>query len=97
MPIKTNQEDNSTPPGFAVIVHHRPHQLVGTLACQSVKAKLCRLQLLAHAYQQPASDIKVHHHQQITSTKPAQSDAAHESAVKIITHKYRKEEKDAYM
>jgi len=98
MPIKINQEDNRTPPGFAILVHHRPHQLVATLACQSVRAKLYRLQLLAHAYQQPASDVKVHHQPPTCkSTKPAQPNAAHVLAVNIITHNYGKEEKDAYM
>ncbi len=58
---------------FAVVVHHRPHQLIATLARQSVRAKLYRPQLLAHAYQQPTSDVQVHHQQPAcTSTKPAQ-------------------------
>jgi len=56
------QKQTRTSPGFAVIMHHRPHQLFGSLACKSVKAKLCRLQLLADALQQPTSDVKVHHH-----------------------------------
>jgi len=98
MPIQTNQEDNRTPPGFAVVVHYRPHQLIAMLACQSVWAKLYTLQLLAHAYQQPASDVKVHHQlPTCTSTKPEQPNAAHVMAVNIIIHNYGTEEKDAYI
>jgi hypothetical protein len=68
-----HQEDNMTPPGFAAaVVHHTPHQLLAMLACQRERAKLCRLQLLTHACQQPASDVQVHHQQPAsTSTKPA--------------------------
>ena len=67
-----HQEDNRTPPGFASIAHHRPHQLFARLVRQSVNAKLYRLQLLAHAYQQPANDVQVHHQQPAcTSSKPA--------------------------
>ena len=50
-----------TPPGFVVVVEHRPHQLIARLVCWSVRARLYKLQLLAHAYQQPASDVQVHH------------------------------------
>ena len=46
-----NQEDNMAPPGFAVVVHHRPHHFFAKLVCRSVRAELNRLQLLAHAYQ----------------------------------------------
>ncbi len=61
MPLTRHQEDNMTPPGFVVVVEHRPHQLIARLVCWSVRARLYRLQLLAHAYQQPASDVQVHH------------------------------------
>jgi len=100
MLLNINREDNRTPPGFAVVVHDRPHQFIATLACQSVRAKLYRLQLLAHAYQQPTSDVQVHHQQAAcTSTKPAQSNAAHVLAINIksLCHDYGKEEMDAYM
>ena len=92
MLIKIIEEDNRTPPDFAVsVVHHRPHQVNATLVCRSVRAKLYRLQLLAHAYQQPASDVQVHHQQPAcTSSKPA-----HILAVNIKFDDYRKEEKDA--
>ena len=43
-----DQEDNRTPPGFAV-VHHTPHQLIARLVRQSERAIVYRLQLLAHA------------------------------------------------
>jgi len=83
------QEDNRTPPGFAVVVHHKPHQLIVMFVCRSVRAKLDRLQLLAHAYQQPASDVQVHHQQPAcTSTKPAQLNAAHVLAVSINFDNY---------
>ena len=58
MPQK-NQEDSRTPPGFAVVVHLELHQFSATLVCRSVRGKLYRLQLLAHAYQQPASEVQV--------------------------------------
>ena len=45
-----------SPPGIAVVGHHAPHQLFAMLVCQSVTAKLNRLQLLA--YQQAASDVQ---------------------------------------
>ena len=52
------------PPGFAAAaVHHTPHQLFARFVCQSVRAKLSRLQLVAHAYEQAASDIQAHHQQ----------------------------------
>ncbi len=74
MPLKRNQEDNRPPPGFAVVVvHHRPHQLIAMLVCQSVRAKLYRYQLLAHAYQQPVSDVQVHHQQPACLNPEAQS------------------------
>ncbi len=60
MPTKANQVDNRTPPGFAFVVHHRPYQLIATLVCQYVTAKLYRLQLLAHSYQLHASDVQVY-------------------------------------
>ncbi len=94
MLIKITEEDNRTPPGFAVVVvHHRPHQLNATLVCRSVRAKLYRLQLLAHAYQQPASDVQVHHQQ-----PNAQAQSLHNQmlAVNIKFDDYRKEEKDAH-
>jgi len=95
---KIDQEDNRTPPGFAVVMHHRPYQLIATLACQSVRAKRYRLQLLAHVCQQPASDVKVHPRQPTcTSAKPAQSNAAHVLTVNIKIRDYGKEEMDAYM
>ncbi len=46
-------EDIKEPPGFAVVAHHKPHQLFAVLdrlLCWSVRAELNRLQLLAHAY-----------------------------------------------
>ncbi len=94
-----DQENNRTPPGSAVVVvHHRPHQLFAMFVRRSVTAKLYRLQLLSHAYQQPASDVQVHHQQPAcTSTKPAQPNAAHVLAVSIKFNGYEKEEKDAYM
>ena len=49
-----NQEDNRAAPGFAVVVHHRPHHLFANFVCQSIRAELNRLQLLAP--EQPASD-----------------------------------------
>jgi hypothetical protein len=92
------QEDNRTPPGFAVVVHHKPPQLFAMFVCRSVRAKLDRPQLLTHAYQQPASDVQVHHQQPAcTSTKPAQLNAAHVLAVSIKFHGYEKEEKDVHM
>ena len=98
MLLNINREDNRTPPGFAGVVHDRPHQLIATFACQSVRAKLHRLQLLAHAYQQPASDVQVHQQQPAcTSTKPAQPNAAHLLAINIKSHDYGKEEMDVYM
>ena len=98
MLLNINREDYRTPPGFAVVVHDRPHQLIATLAFQIVRAKLYRLQLLAHAYQQPTSDVQVHHQQAAcTSTKPAQSNAAHVLAINIKIHDYGKEEMDTYM
>ena len=67
-----HQEDNRTPPGF-VVVHNRAHQVIATLARQSVRIKLYGRQLLAHAYQQPTNDVQVHQQQPAcTSTKPAQ-------------------------
>ncbi len=57
-------------------------------------------QLLAHAYQQPASDVQVHHqqpagdvhvhHQQpaCTTTNPAHPNAANMSAINIKIHDY---------
>ncbi len=60
------------PPGFAAVVHHIPYQLIARLVCQSGRAKVYRLQLLAHAHQQSASDVQIHHQQPAyTSTKPA--------------------------
>ncbi len=85
------QADNRTPPGFAVVVHHKLHQLFAMFVCRSVRAKLDRLQLLAHAYQQPASDVQVHHQQPAsTSSKPAQPNAAHMLAVNTNLHNYKK-------
>ncbi len=88
-----SQDDTRTLSGLAVVVvHDTPHQLSARLVCQSVRAKLCRLQLLAHAFQQPASGVQLHHQQPAcTSTKPA-----HILAVNIKLGDYRKEEKDAH-
>ncbi len=96
MLLNINWEDNQTPPGFAVVVHNRPHQLIATLACHSLRAKLYRLQLLAHAYQQPASEEQVHH-QQPASLKPAQPNATHVLAINMKIHNYGKEERDMCM
>ena len=60
------------PPGLAAAVHHIPYQLIARLVCQSGRAKVYRLQLLAHAHQQSASDVQIHHQQPAyTSTKHA--------------------------
>ncbi len=86
-----NQEDNRTPPGFAVIVHI---DHISSLLCLCAGAQ----ELLAHAYQQPASDVQVHHQQSAcTSTKPARPNAAHMLAVNIKLHNYKKEEEGAHM
>jgi len=87
------QADNRTPPGFAVVVHHKSHQLFAVFVCRSVRAELNRLQLLAHAYQQPVSDVQVHHQQ-----PNAQAQSLHNQmlAVNIKFDDYRKEEKDAH-
>jgi len=84
----TSQEDKR--PGFAAaVVLCIPHQLFAMLVCWSVRAKVYKLQLLAHAYQQPASDVQVHHQQPAcTSTKPAQPNAAHVLAVSIKFDNY---------
>jgi len=98
MEVEIKQEDNRTPPDFAVVVvHHRPHQLIATLVCQSVRAKLYRLQILAHAYQQPASDVQVYRQQSAcTSKKPAHPSAAHALAGNIEFHGYEEEYKHAH-
>jgi hypothetical protein len=61
MLLNKSWQDSKIPPGFAVVAHNRPHQLIATVARHSSRAKLYRLQLLAHAYQQPASEEQVHH------------------------------------
>ena len=80
-----SQDDTRTLSGLAVVVvHDTPHQLSARLVCQSVRAKLSRLQLLAHAYQQPASDVQARQQQSAcTSTNPACM-----LAVKIKSHDY---------
>ncbi len=89
-------EDNKTPPGF-VVVHDRPHELTATLACQSVTARLYMVQLLAHGYQQPASDVQIHHQRPAcTSTKPAQSNATNTLAISIKI-RHRKKGMDSYV
>ena len=64
MPIKPKKEDNNTHLACLLLwctiwSMHGPDQLSVVLVCQSVKAKLYRLQILAHAYQQPASDVQI--------------------------------------
>lgn len=80
---RTHQEDNRTPPGFAVVGHLRPHHVRPHYVpqCQS-KA------LHAGAYQQPASEVQVNNCWQLSlqlwlrqqhSADPAITSAPHVS------------------
>ena len=87
-----DQEDNRAPPGFAVVVHHTPHQLLARLVCRS-DSRALQASTSCPCLSAAGSTVSNKHAQ---STKPAQPNVAHMLAVTVKSYSNRKEKKDAH-